>query len=75
MQPSSWFWCGFRDNRARVQSGAFDDRLDRLLPLDSHDVYSRYTINLLQLLDQLDAASLAEKRSLSIPFVKAQLDW
>ncbi len=30
---------------------------------------------LLALLDQLDAASLAEKRSLSIPFVKAQLDW
>ncbi|MEH6582405.1 MAG: DnaA regulatory inactivator Hda [Halioglobus sp.] len=31
--------------------------------------------SLLQLLDQLDAASLAEKRSLSIPFVKAQLGW
>ena len=30
---------------------------------------------LLQLLDQLDAASLAEKRSLSIPFVKQQLGW
>jgi DnaA family protein len=30
---------------------------------------------LLDLLDQLDAASLAEKRSLSIPFVKQQLGW
>jgi len=30
---------------------------------------------LLELLDQLDAASLAEKRSLSIPFVKEQLNW
>ena len=30
---------------------------------------------LLQLLDQLDAASLAEQRSLSIPFVKQQLGW
>ena len=31
--------------------------------------------SLLPLLDQLDAASLSEKRSLSIPFVKAQLGW
>jgi DnaA family protein len=30
---------------------------------------------LLQLLDQLDAASLTEKRPLSIPFVKEQLSW
>lgn len=30
---------------------------------------------LLDLLDQLDAASLAEQRSLSIPFVKQQLGW
>ncbi len=31
--------------------------------------------NLLALLDHLDAASLAEKRPLSIPFVKEQLGW
>ena len=35
----------------------------------------RSLARLLALLDQLDAASLAEKRSLSIPFVKAQLGW
>ena len=36
---------------------------------------SRGLGNLLQLLGQLDAASLTEKRSLSIPFVKEQLGW
>ena len=30
---------------------------------------------LLELLDQLDRASLAEKRALSIPFVKQSLGW
>ena len=30
---------------------------------------------LLELLDQLDRASLAEKRALSIPFVKQLLGW
>jgi DnaA family protein len=35
----------------------------------------RTLVDLLDLLDQLDTASLIEKRALSIPFVKKTLSW
>ena len=37
--------------RSGIQAGAFNDRLYRFFPLDSHDMHAGYAFNLLKLLD------------------------